>query len=82
MNGISMSETIPPREGSMLREIWTFMRRHWLHVLLVPPGALLVTLLHESAHAVAVWIQGGTILEFVWQPTKQLWGMSAMILPR
>lgn len=58
----------------MLHEIWTFIRRHWLHVLLALPGALLVTLLHEGAHAVAVWVQGGTIHEFVWLPTKERWG--------
>ncbi|MBN8418141.1 MAG: M50 family metallopeptidase [Verrucomicrobia bacterium] len=74
MNGIAMNENIPPREVSMLREIWAFIRRHWLHVLLVPPGALLVTVLHESAHAFAVWVQGGTILEFVWLPTTERWG--------
>lgn len=60
----------------MLREIWTFIRRHWLHLLLVAPGALLITVLHEGAHAAAVILQGGTVSEFVWLPGKHYWGSS------
>jgi hypothetical protein len=55
-------------------EIWRFFKRHWLHMLLVLPGVLLVTIVHEGAHAAAVLAQGGTILEFVWLPTKSAWG--------
>ncbi|WP_395742075.1 hypothetical protein [Prosthecobacter sp.] len=74
MNALPATETTHPRADSMIREIWTFIRRHWLHALLVPPGALLVTLVHESAHAAAVLLQGGTLHEFVWLPTGELWG--------
>lgn len=60
----------------MLREIWTFIRRHWLHLLLVAPGALLITVIHEAAHAAAVILQGGTVSEFVWLPGKHEGGSS------
>lgn len=52
----------------MFAEAWTFIRRHWGHALLLPPGAIFVTVLHEAAHALAAWIQGGTLLEFAWLP--------------
>lgn len=58
----------------MLSEIWNFMRRHWPHLLLAVPGAFLFTLVHESAHAVAVLLQGGTINKFVWLPVEDKWG--------
>ncbi len=58
----------------MLHEIWTFIRRHWPHLLLVVPGALLITMVHEGAHAAAVLVQGGTVLEFVWLPVADRWG--------
>ncbi len=58
----------------MLQEIWTFIRRHWPHLLLVAPGVLLVTIIHEGAHAAAVLLQGGTVLEFVWLPVADKWG--------
>lgn len=74
MNGIPATKTMGPETGSMLSEIFRFFRRHWLHLLLFPPGALLVTIIHESAHAAAVLAQGGTILEFVWLPTGERWG--------
>lgn len=58
----------------MLHEIWTFIRRHWPHLLLAVPGALLFTVIHEGAHAAAVLLQGGTVLEFVWLPVADKWG--------
>lgn len=58
----------------MLQESWTFIRRHWPHLLLVVPGALLVTIVHEGAHAAAVLLQGGTVREFVWLPSENYWG--------
>lgn len=61
--GEGLSISVP-----LLAEIWTFMRRHWLHVLFCLPGAILVTVLHESAHAFAAWAQGGRLLEFAWLP--------------
>ncbi|WP_395738135.1 hypothetical protein [Prosthecobacter sp.] len=62
----------------MLAEIWNFMRRHWLHMLLAVPGAVVFTLVHEGAHAAAVLVQGGTVLEFVWLPPGDgKWGYVA-----
>lgn len=58
----------------MWREMFTFLRRHWPHLLLVVPGALLVTILHEAAHAAVAMVQGGTLLEFVWLPGGGYWG--------
>jgi hypothetical protein len=51
-----------------------FVRRHWWHLLLLIPGAVLVAILHEAAHAVAILVQGGTIKEFVWLPQRGSWG--------
>lgn len=65
----------------MLREIWKFISRHWPHMLLVPPGVLIITLVHESAHAAAVLLQGGTINEFVWLPVGDKWGYITYDLP-
>jgi hypothetical protein len=48
----------------MFREIWKFLVLHRWHLLLALPGFFLVTVLHESSHAVAVLSQGGTVLEF------------------
>jgi hypothetical protein len=57
-----------------VQEILLFVRRHWWHLLLLIPGAIMVTILHEAAHAVAVAAQGGTVKEFVWLPTRGSWG--------
>jgi len=35
---------------------------------------IFVTLVHEAAHAGAVLIQGGQVLEFAWLPTSEEWG--------
>ncbi len=67
----------------MFLEIWTFIRRHWVHALLCVPGAILVTLLHEAAHALAAWAQGGRLLEFVWLPwvAEGKWGYVSYDFP-
>lgn len=51
-----------------------FMRRHRWHLLLLIPGAISITALHESAHAISVLLQGGTITEFAILPTQGNWG--------
>ena len=56
------------------REILRFLRRHWAHAVALPVMALLVTVLHEAAHAAAVWAQGGTVIDFVWLPSAGHWG--------
>jgi len=62
-------------------EIWTFARRHWLHVLLCLPGVFGVTLIHESAHAVAAISQGAVLEQFVWLPSGGHWGYVSYLFP-
>lgn len=63
-----------PSGSAPLHEILVFLKRHWPHALLIFPGALIVTMLHEAAHAIAVLCQGGTVLRFVWLPSVERWG--------
>jgi len=63
------------------REVAGFLRRHWWHLLLLIPGALLVTIIHEAAHAAAVIAQGGTVTEFVWWPSHREWGHIQFTFP-
>jgi hypothetical protein len=65
----------------MLRETLTFIRRHCPHLLLIVPGAVVVTILHESAHAAAVLLQGGTLSQFVWLPVPGKWGYISFDFP-
>jgi hypothetical protein len=51
-----------------------FVQAHLWHLLLLAPGLLLATLLHEAVHAVVVIGQGGQILDFVWIPSLPEWG--------
>src|SRR5688500_20268517 len=55
-------------------ELWRFSKGHWPHFLLAIPGLVLWTVLHESAHALAVVLQGGQVTKFVWLPTRERWG--------
>jgi hypothetical protein len=50
-------------------ELGRFFTGHRLHFLLAIPGALLWTILHEAAHAVAIILQGGQVTKFVWIPS-------------
>lgn len=65
----------------LIQEMWIFVRRHWWHLLLLIPGAVLVTILHEATHAVAILVQGGTVREFVWLPERGSWGHVAYDFP-
>ncbi len=58
----------------MVRIAFQFCVAHWWHLLLLVPGALLVTILHEAAHALLVLIQGGTVHEFRFLPGVGFWG--------
>jgi hypothetical protein len=60
--------------GSVLSEIRLFVRAHLWHLLLLAPGLLLATLLHEAAHAAAVVLQGGRVEQFAWIPSLHEWG--------
>ncbi len=49
----------------VVREVLRFTLAHWLHfLLLLGLGVVGITSLHELAHAVAVWVQGGELLDF------------------
>jgi hypothetical protein len=61
------------RQG-LCRHCIVFVKAHWPHLLLVPPAIFAVTIIHEGAHAVAVWAQGGSVTEFAFVPTRALWG--------
>ena len=50
-------------------ELGRFFREHWPHFLLAIPGAVLWTILHEAAHALAIILQGGQVTKFVWIPS-------------
>lgn len=54
----------------LLRQAWA----HKWHALALPVGAVLVTALHESAHAIAVLVQGGEVLEWSVLPNGENWG--------
>lgn len=45
-------------------EILGFLKRHWPQVLAALPMAAAFTIGHEAAHAVAVLLQGGRVVEF------------------
>lgn len=50
-------------------ELIIYVYQHRLHMLLLLPGSILFTIIHEAAHAVMVWFQGGKIIQFIWMPT-------------
>ncbi len=57
------------------RQAQRFLLGHWLHILLLGIfGAVGITSLHELAHAAAVWLQGGELLEFVVLGDEEAWG--------
>src|SRR5262245_36372498 len=63
------------------RDIITFFKNHWIHIIIAIPAAIAFTVLHELAHCAAVWIQGGTVTEFVWLPSKAEWGHIRYLFP-
>ncbi len=57
------------------RQALRFLLGHWLHFLLLAIfGVVGITSLHELAHAGAVWLQGGDLLEFVVLGDEEAWG--------
>lgn len=64
-----------------LSEVLRFFRAHWIHFVLLVPGAVLFTVFHEACHAYAVVLQGGTVTEFVWLPAGSEWGHVAYVFP-
>jgi len=59
---------------SIFRECLKFLWNHWIHLVLLIPAAIAYTFVHESLHALAVIVQGGKMLEFVWVPSPEEWG--------
>jgi hypothetical protein len=60
---------------SIPRQALRFLLGHWLHFLLLGIfGVVGVTTLHEGAHAMGVWLQGGELLEFVVMGDEESWG--------
>lgn len=57
-----------------LRQAWGFVRSHWGHLVVALPAVLAFTAVHELAHCLAVWVQGGRVTEFVWLPSGSEWG--------
>jgi len=51
-----------------------FLRNHWVHFVILIPAAIAYTFVHESLHALAVIVQGGKMVEFVWVPSPKEWG--------
>jgi hypothetical protein len=66
---------------TFMQQFMPFVRGHLLQVLLIVPGALVLTLLHESAHALAVMLQGGSITELQWLPSAKDWGHVSFTFP-
>ncbi len=58
----------------MIHDIARFFRGHWPHLVVAAPAAVAFTALHEFAHCVAVWLQGGRVTAFVWLPSAGEWG--------
>ena len=65
----------------VLRDIGLFFKGHWPHVVVAIPAAIAFTALHELAHCAAVWMQGGTVTEFVWLPSGAEWGHMQYAFP-
>ena len=60
--------------ASIFWECLKFIRNHWVHLVILIPAAIAYTFVHESLHALAVIVQGGKMVEFVWVPSPKEWG--------
>ncbi|MBL9174450.1 MAG: M50 family metallopeptidase [Verrucomicrobiales bacterium] len=67
---------------SIAAEIASFLKRHWIQGVLLVPGALAVTVVHEAAHAAAVIASGGEVTQFVVIPGGREWGHVAYRFPQ
>jgi hypothetical protein len=66
---------------SVWGEIGVYLKRHWIQGVLLVPGALAVTVVHEAAHAAAVIALGGAVSQFVAIPGNGEWGHVAYRFP-
>jgi len=69
-SGEDRAMSVARRHRLIDSQLLAFVRGHLVHVVLLLPGALLLTWLHEAAHASLVTIQGGSITEFQWLPSS------------
>lgn len=69
-------------EKSVVREVAGFVRAHLAHILLSPLVAVVVTFLHETAHAAAALAYGGEVTHFVFLPGDGNWGSMRYVLPQ
>lgn len=51
-------------------------------MLLAIPASVAYTVLHELAHCIATWAQGGNVTRFIWLPTEEFWGEMTYEFPR
>jgi hypothetical protein len=65
----------------LFHDLTLFFKGHWPHILIAIPAAIGFTALHELAHCVAVWVQGGRVTEFAWLPTAAEWGHMRYTFP-
>ncbi|MHC4553215.1 MAG: hypothetical protein ACYSUT_10715 [Planctomycetota bacterium] len=65
----------------MFKDIISFFKSHWPHLIVAIPAAVAFTAIHELAHCVAVWVQGGHVTSFVWLPSGTKWGYMRYSFP-
>ena len=70
-----------PAPGSTAHQLARFLGPHRWQVLLVPPAAVVVTWLHELAHAAAARFFGGVVQEIRVLPGGGDWGHMVYDLP-
>ena len=63
------------------RDIVSFFRSHWPHLIIVIPAVFVFTAIHEFAHCIGVWIQGGQVTDFAWLPSGAEWGHMQFVFP-
>ncbi|MCA9516260.1 MAG: hypothetical protein KC635_15065 [Myxococcales bacterium] len=64
----------PAPRGVSARRVGRFLLAHWPWLLLAVPVGLLGTVVHELFHALAVWLQGGTVLDLKILPSGNTLG--------
>lgn len=70
------------RTKPALTQALCFLRWHWIHIVIAPVLAVFaITFFHEAAHAVAAWIQGGTITAFRFVPNGENFGSVSYTFP-
>lgn len=68
-------------DPGVFKEVWTYVRSHWLSAVLVVPMAIVITTIHELAHAGAAWLYGAEIGHISVIPSPGHWGHMSYTLP-